>query len=187
MRIKILSLFASALLVAACATEPEDSGSAKSTGASSSSSSSASPSSSAPKKAAPKKKSGAPMGAPPGSAVEFYVKVGDRVFFDLDKSEISSKAAATLKRQAAWLQKYGKRTIVVEGHCDERGTREYNLALGERRSNAVREYLISLGVASARIETISYGKERPAVVGSNDSAWAQNRRGVTLVRGGEGS
>jgi peptidoglycan-associated lipoprotein len=187
MRIKVLSLFASALLVAACATEPEGSGSAKSTGSSASASSSGSSSAAAPAKAAPKKAKKAPSGAPAGSAVEFYVSVGDRVFFDLDKSEISQKAAATLKRQAAWLQKYSKRTIVVEGHCDERGTREYNLALGERRSNAVREYLISLGVASSRIETISYGKERPAVVGSNNSAWAQNRRGVTLVRGGEGS
>ena len=188
MRIKILSLFASALLVAACATEPEDSGKAKGTGSSTQTSAAAAPKAAAPKAVAPKKKKKKmPPGAPAGSAVEFYVKVGDRVFFDLDKSEITQKAAATLKRQAAWLQKYGKRAIVVEGHCDERGTREYNLALGERRSNAVREYLINLGVSAARIETISYGKERPAVLGSNQSAWTQNRRGVTLVRGGAGS
>ena len=185
MRMKILSVFAAALLVSACATEPQDSGSAKSEGSSAQSSSSAQ--SGAAPKAAAKPKKAAPTGAPPGSRVDFFVNVGDRIFFDLDKSEISEKAAATLKKQAAWLQKYQDRTIVVEGHCDERGTREYNLALGERRANAVREYLISLGVASGRIETISYGKERPAVVGSNESAWAQNRRGVTLPSGGTGS
>ncbi|NKB56890.1 MAG: peptidoglycan-associated lipoprotein Pal [Alphaproteobacteria bacterium] len=181
MRMKILSLFASALLVTACATEPEGSGSASGSGSSTQGSGSGGTST------APKATKAAPIGAPPGSGVDFYVNVGDRVFFDFDKSEIAQKAAATLKKQAAWLQKYPNKTIVVEGHCDERGTREYNLALGERRANAVREYLISLGVSAARIETISYGKERPAVLGSNDSAWAQNRRGVTLVRGGAGS
>ena len=185
MRMKILSVFAAALLVSACATEPQDSGSAKSEG--SSAQASASAQSGAAPKAAAKPKKAAPAGAPPGSRVDFFVNVGDRIFFDLDKSEISEKAAATLKKQAAWLQKYQDSTIVVEGHCDERGTREYNLALGERRANAVREYLISLGVAPGRIETISYGKERPAVVGSNESAWAQNRRGVTLPSGGTGS
>jgi len=115
------------------------------------------------------------------------VFVGDRIFFDSDKSVISVKAVAILKKQAACLQKHQDSKIEVDGHCDERGTREYNLALGERRANAVREYLISLGVAPGRIETISYGKERPAVVGSNESAWAQNRRGVTLPSGGTGS
>jgi peptidoglycan-associated lipoprotein len=185
MRIKILSLFASALLVAACATEPEEKSAASGSGSSTQASTSKASSGSGTAKAKPKKAS--PMGAPPGSGVDFYVNVGDRVFFGFNKSEITSKAASVLKRQAAWLQKYGSKKIVVEGHCDERGTREYNLALGERRANAVREHLISLGVSAARIETISYGKERPAVVGSNESAWAQNRRGVTLVRGGEGS
>lgn len=187
MHIKVLSVFAAALLVAACATESDDSGSASSTGSSAQASSSSAPSSSAPKAAAPKAKKAGPLGAPPGSSVEFYVKVGDRVFFDFDKPDITAKAAATLKRQAAWLQKHQNRTVVIEGHADERGTREYNLALGERRANSVREYLISQGVAPGRIETISYGKERPAVLGSSESAWAQNRRGVTLIRGGEGS
>lgn len=183
MRIKIVSLFAAALLVSACTTDSENSGDVQSGGTQDQKPTAAA---AAPAKAAASTKA-APAGAPPGSGVEFYVKVGDRVFFALDKSDISDKAAATLKRQAAWLQKYANRTIVVEGHADERGTREYNLALGERRANAVREYLISLGVSPARIETISYGKERPAVVGSNEAAWAQNRRGVTLVRGGAGS
>lgn len=184
MRIKIVSLFAAALLVSACTTDSEEASNAEGSG---SSAQAAAASSGEAPKAATKAPKAAPSGAPPGSGVEFYVKVGDRVFFGLDKSDISEKAAATLKRQAAWLQKYANRTIVVEGHADERGTREYNLALGERRANAVREYLISLGVSAARIETISYGKERPAVLGSNDSAWAQNRRGVTLLRGGAGS
>lgn len=182
MRIKILSLFASALLIGACTTEPTGEGTASGTGSSAESSASGSGAS-----AAPKAQKAAPLGAPPGSGVDFYVNVGDRVFFDFNKSEIGAKAAGTLEKQAAWLQKYPNKTIVVEGHADERGTREYNLALGERRANAVREYLISLGVSAARIETISYGKERPAVLGSNESAWAQNRRGVTLLRGGAGS
>lgn len=182
MRIKILSLFASALLVAACATEPEDSGKAKGTGSSTQTSAAAAPKAAAPKAVAPKKKKKKmPPGAPAGSAVEFYVKVGDRVFFDLDKSEITQKAAATLKRQAAWLQKWGKRTIVVEGHCDERGTREYNLALGERRATAARDYLIAFGLNSSRLRTTSYGKERPYALGHNEESWSLNRRSVTVV------
>ncbi len=185
MRFKILSLFASALLVSACATEPEEKASAEGSG--SSSQEKVSTTSTGGAATAKKPAKAAPIGAPPGSGVDFYVNVGDRVFFDFDKSEITTKSEGVLKRQAAWLQKYPNKTVIIEGHCDERGTREYNLALGERRANSVREYLISLGVSAARIETISYGKERPAVLGSNDSAWAQNRRGVTLVRGGAGS
>jgi len=104
--------------------------------------------------------------------------------FDFDKSEIRSSDASTLNDQAAWLKRYPNVTIVVEGHCDERGTREYNLALGERRANAVKEYLASRGISANRIDTISYGKERPAVLGSNESAWQQNRRGVSVIRGG---
>ena len=117
------------------------------------------------------------------SSVEEFVTIGDRVYFDLDKAEIRD-GTSTLNDQAAWLKKYPNITIVVEGHADERGTREYNLALGERRANAVKEYLVSRGVSANRIETVSYGKERPAVLGSNNSAWAQNRRGVSVVRGG---
>ena len=125
---------------------------------------------------------GGKMGAAhPGTQEDLVVNVGDRVFFGLDKSDLSSEAQATLDRQAAWLKKYGSVKISVEGHCDERGTREYNLALGERRATAVKNYLVAAGIASSRVSTISYGKERPAVVGSNDQAWAQNRRGVTVV------
>ena len=115
---------------------------------------------------------------------EDFVTVGDRVFFALDKSTIASAGRATLEKQSAWLKKYPAVTISIEGHADERGTREYNLALGERRANSVKDYLIALGISPNRIKTISYGKERPVALGSNRQAWAQNRRGVTTVSGG---
>lgn len=107
--------------------------------------------------------------------------VGDRVFFEYDSSAITDEAKQTLELQAAWLQKNPTVGLSVEGHCDERGTREYNIALGERRANAAKKVLVSLGVASNRITTISYGKERPAVVGSDESAWSQNRRAVSVA------
>jgi peptidoglycan-associated lipoprotein len=116
-----------------------------------------------------------------GTQEDLVVNVGDRVFFALDKSDLSSEAQATLDRQAAWLKKYSASKVTLEGHCDERGTREYNVALGERRATAAKNYLVAAGVAASRIKVISYGKERPAVVGSNEAAWAQNRRAVTVV------
>jgi len=119
--------------------------------------------------------------ARPGTQEDLVVNVGDRVFFAFDKSDLSTEAQATLDRQAAWLKKYSNAKITVEGHADERGTREYNLALGERRATAAKNYLVAAGIAAARISTVSYGKERPAVVGSNEAAWAQNRRAVTVV------
>ena len=117
----------------------------------------------------------------PGSAQDFIQNVGDRVFFDFDKSSIKSEGQQTLQRQAQWLQKYPNVTVTVEGHCDDRGTREYNLALGERRATAVQKALVALGVSANRVKTISYGKERPAVLGDNEASWAQNRRGVTVI------
>ncbi len=117
----------------------------------------------------------------PGSQADLENNVGDRVFFALDSSVLTAEGQSTLERQAAWMNQYSDVRVAVEGHADERGTREYNLALGERRANAVRNYLVGLGVDSSRINTISYGKERPAVLGSNHDAWAQNRRGVTVV------
>jgi peptidoglycan-associated lipoprotein len=116
-----------------------------------------------------------------GSIEDFQVNVGDRVFFDYDSYEIRPDAQNTLQQQAAWLQQYGQYSVLIEGHCDERGTREYNLALGERRANSVRNYLVALGIDGNRIQTISYGKQRPEVPGSDESAWAQNRRGVTTL------
>lgn len=112
---------------------------------------------------------------------DLVVNVGDRVFFGYDKFDLTPEARATLDRQAAWLNQYPRVTVTVEGHADERGTREYNIALGERRANSVKNYLLARGVDANRIATTSYGKERPAVLGSNEAAWAQNRRGVTTV------
>jgi len=119
--------------------------------------------------------------AKPGSQEDLAQNVGDRVFFDYDSATVNAEGQRTLERQAAWLKQYSNMNITIEGHCDERGTREYNLALGERRAAAVKKYLTGLGVASSRISTISYGKERPAVIGSDESAWGQNRRGVTVL------
>lgn len=116
-----------------------------------------------------------------GTQGDFAVNVGDRIFFGYDRFDLSPEARAILERQAQWINQYAGITVTVEGHADERGTREYNLALGERRANSVKNYLIALGVDAGRIETISYGKERPAVPGSDESSWAQNRRGVTKI------
>ena len=116
-----------------------------------------------------------------GSQEDLIVNVGDRVFFAYDSAELDPDAQELLQAQAAWIKQYNKTSIIIEGHCDERGTREYNLALGERRAQAVKNYLNGLGVGISSMSTISYGKERPAVVGSNDAAWSQNRRSVTTV------
>ncbi len=118
----------------------------------------------------------------PGSVGDFRQNVGDRVFFDTDMSTINSEGRQTLNRQAEWLKKYTNYQVTIEGHCDERGTREYNLALGERRANAARQYLIAQGVPTARLKTISYGKERPDPVGSDEAAWARNRRAVSALQ-----
>ena len=123
----------------------------------------------------------------PGSAEDLRVNVGDTVHFDYNKYAILDSDKATLQRQMAWLGRYPSVRVVIEGHCDERGTREYNLALGARRANAVREYLVSLGVSAARVETVSYGKERPMCTDSTESCWAQNRRGVTIIASGANS
>ncbi|MBA3904462.1 MAG: peptidoglycan-associated lipoprotein [Rhodocyclaceae bacterium] len=118
----------------------------------------------------------------PGSLKDFIETAGaDRVFFDYDSYTLSETARTTLAKQAEWLKKYGSITLTVEGHCDERGTREYNLALGERRASAVKSFLVSAGVPAGRVKTISYGKERPEVAESNDESWAQNRRGVAVL------
>jgi len=118
----------------------------------------------------------------PGSIAEFKQNVGDRVFFDTDMSSIREDGRGTLAKQAEWLKKYTNYPITIEGKCDERGTREYNLALGERRANAVRQYLVAQGVPANRIKTISYGKERPEAVGSDEGAWARNRVGITALQ-----
>jgi peptidoglycan-associated lipoprotein len=132
---------------------------------------------------APVDQSGANPGAPtPGTQQDLVVNVGDRVFFGYDKYDLSPEAKTTIEKQAQWLKTYPHINVSIEGHCDERGTREYNLALGEKRAAAVRNYLVALGVEASRLQTISYGKERPAVTGSDETAWAQNRRGVLVVQ-----
>jgi peptidoglycan-associated lipoprotein len=159
MRSRMFSLLAAVALLAACETAPDTSGQAASTATT------------APTTGTIR----------PGSAEDFRTNVGDRVFFAFDKSDISAEARRTLERQAEWLKRYPNVTVSVEGHTDERGTREYNLALGERRATAAKNVLVALGIPANRVTTISYGKERPAVVGSNEAAYAQNRRAVTVV------
>ncbi len=123
-------------------------------------------------------------GAPtPGSPQEFQVSVGDRVFFETDSSALTPQSQATLDRQIQWLMQYSQYAFTVEGHADERGTREYNLALGARRANAVRDYMIAHGIQAARMQTVSYGKERPVAVCDDISCWSQNRRAVTVLNG----
>ena len=119
--------------------------------------------------------------ATPGSQQDFVVNVGDRVFFESDQTELSPQAIATLEKQAQWLQTYNRYAFTIEGHADERGTREYNIALGARRAQATRDYLISRGVQGQRMRTISYGKERPVAVCNDISCWSQNRRAVTVL------
>ena len=119
--------------------------------------------------------------ATPGSQQDFVVNVGDRVFFESDSSELSQQARATLEKQAQWLQQYGNYGFTIEGHADERGTREYNIALSARRAQAVRDYLAARGVQPSRMRTVAYGKERPVAVCNDISCWSQNRRAVTVL------
>ena len=161
------------LFVAACATKPKDSADSSGSGATSSSSDVSS------EEGTITETDGS--GIVSGSQEDLIVNVGDRVFFGYDSSDLDSDALELLQDQVAWLKQNSDVSVTIEGHCDERGTREYNLALGEKRAQAVKNYLIGLGINPDRVSTISYGKERPAVVGSNDGAWAQNRRSVTIV------
>jgi peptidoglycan-associated lipoprotein len=158
MRLKIVSLMGALLLAAACSSTQNGAGANGAGGL------------------------GTAGTAVPGSQQDLAQNIGDRVFFTLNGYDLSPEAQATLTKQSSWLQKYQNVAVLVEGHADERGTREYNLALGDRRANSVRNYLIANGVQPSRITTISYGKERPAVPGHDESAWAQNRRAVTVVQ-----
>ncbi|MBM3557905.1 MAG: peptidoglycan-associated lipoprotein Pal [Alphaproteobacteria bacterium] len=170
MRVKILGLFAALTLVAACESAPE--GGTAGTGGGQTA---------APAPAPVAQQPARPAAPRPGSREDFLATVKDRVFFDYDKSDVRRDQAGSLDAQAAWLARYPNVTVTVEGHCDERGTREYNIALGNRRADAVKKYLVSKGVAANRVSVISYGKERPVALGSNEAAWSQNRRGVTVV------
>jgi peptidoglycan-associated lipoprotein len=150
--IKFAALLAVGLGLAACANQPTDGAQANAAGA-----------------------------ATPGSQQDFVVNVGDRVFFETDSTELTPTSRATLDKQAQWLTNYGQYNFTIEGHADERGTREYNIALGARRAQGVRDYLISRGIAANRMRTISYGKERPVAVCNDISCWSQNRRAVTVL------
>jgi len=164
---RILAIVAATFLLAACETASQVSGDSASTSASNTASSSAASSSAS---AAAEK-----------TPAEKLAQVGDTVNFDFDSAELTVSARSTLNRQAAFLSVNPDLMIVIEGHADERGTREYNLALGERRATAVRDYLVAKGINSARVRTVSYGKERPAVSGSDEAAWAKNRRAATVL------
>lgn len=161
----ILSIFLAGF-ISACTTTPKDTAGSSGSGSNTTSSDVSSESNSANIVA--------------GSQEDLIVNIGDRVFFGYNSADLDSDAQELLQDQVAWIKQHNV-SITIEGHCDERGTREYNLALGEKRAQAVKNYLTSLGVSDSQISTISYGKERPAVIGSNDGAWDQNRRSVTTV------
>ncbi|MGH7125082.1 MAG: peptidoglycan-associated lipoprotein Pal [Stellaceae bacterium] len=159
MNLKILSLFAAVLLVAACHQEQPAAGPATGAGGATTSS----------------------TGPGGGSPRDQMVSAGNTIYFAFDRSDITGESRQVLLRQAALLNQNPAWTVTIEGHCDERGTVEYNLGLGERRANATKQALIALGVAAGRVNIISYGKERPVNPGHNEQAWAQNRRAVTVV------
>jgi peptidoglycan-associated lipoprotein len=162
MHAKITGLLGALLMLAACSSTPPE----------------------APPPGPPGPPGGAGIGSRnivPGSQQDLEASAGDRVFFAFDRADISPEAREILSRQADWLRRYPNVTATIEGHCDERGTREYNLALGERRAQAAKNVLVASGIPASRISTISYGKERPAVVGSAEESYAQNRRAVTVV------
>lgn len=171
MRLKVTAVMAMAILVAACSSTPDQSASATGDGTFGQDNGGG----------AGLDRQVATGDVAPGSQEDFVVNVGDRVFFGFDGYEINQEGQRTLRQQAEWLSRYPNINVVIEGHTDERGTREYNLGLGDRRANSVRNFLVSQGISSNRIRTVSYGKERPAILGSNDDAWARNRRGVTVV------
>lgn len=163
MKFKLTCAVAAALAAAACASTPE------------------------PEAVPPAPVAPTPAGPAPGTVGDFVENVGERVFYDFDSYELTSEARNTLKKQAAWLQSYAGVKVLVAGNCDERGTREYNLALGARRANAAKDYLVSLGIDASRITTISYGKERPLDPASNERAWALNRNAHTQIVSGASS
>ncbi len=169
MRFKIYGVLAVAALLSACASGSEDQGTTSGAGSVAD--------------AKPVETYTAPLGntVTPGSQEDLVANVGDRVFFGFDQYSLDGKSRSVLDKQAAWLSANPSVVVMVQGHADERGTREYNLALGERRANAAKDYLVQLGVNPDRIRTISFGKERPVALGSTESAWAQNRRSVTVV------
>ena len=162
MDFKLLGAFAAVALLAACSgNEAANTGASTGTGAATSATAGA---------------------AAPGSEEDLVANVGDRIFYAFNENSLSSDAQATLDRQSSWLQRYPQVSVQIAGNCDDRGTEEYNLALGQRRASAARDYLVAKGVSESRITTISYGKDRPTALGDNEQAWSQNRNAITSVR-----
>jgi peptidoglycan-associated lipoprotein len=158
MKFKALGAFAGLALLAACSSSPTTSASTGNTGAEN-------------------------TGPTPGSEQDLVANVGDRVFFGFNQSDISSDASATLSKQSAWLAKYPSVNVLVAGNADERGTETYNLALGQKRADAARDDLVAQGVASSRVTTVSYGKDKPVATGHDEASWQQNRNAITSVVG----
>ena len=181
MAFRTLSLLAALVLLAACETPSDQTGTSSGQGAAGKSSSVDKGSSAGTGTGTTTTTAKRPL------STILTVDVGDRVFFAFDKYSLKAKARQTLERQATFLKNNAGVKVILQGHADERGTREYNLALGERRANAAKDYLVALGTNPNRITIISYGKERPAVAGSNEAAWSQNRRAVTSIDKGAGS
>ncbi len=166
-RIVTASLLVSSLLLAGCASKPKDLPPAPQASTNTSSGQGS---------------SGQPAGLTPGSQADFLASVlSDTIVFDTERYNVDVEDQATLQSQAQWLSRYPGKSVLIEGHCDERGTRDFNIALGERRANAAKNYLASLGIAASRITTVSYGKERPIALGSDEASWAKNRRAVTVT------
>lgn len=174
MRLKVIALLAAVSLVAACSSDQDQAATTENTGTQT-------------QAAAPPPPPPAPSGPVEGSIEQFVQVAGDRVFFAFDRSDLSAQAQSTLDAQAAWLAAFPAVTITIEGHADERGTDDYNLALSARRAAAARDYLIAKGIAAGRIETIAYGETRPIATGANEAAWAQNRVAITVLTGGYNS
>jgi peptidoglycan-associated lipoprotein len=165
MRVVTVSLLASSLALAGCASTPKDL-----------------PPPPQPNTSTNTGGPSQPSGPVPGSQADFLASVvSDTILFDTDRYNVDAQDQGTLQSQAQWLSRYPGKSVTIEGHCDERGTRDYNIALGERRANAAKNYLVSVGIDAARITTVSYGKERPIALGSDDQSWAQNRRAVTMT------
>lgn len=172
MRLKFATVFAAALLLSACATQPNTTADSSGGGTTSTGTTQTATTTTSTETEA---------GIVPGSQEDLVVNVGDRVFFAFDRYDLSAEAREQLEKQAAWLKTHRHVTVTIEGHADERGTREYNLALGDRRAAAVKNFLVAAGIPAQRLQTITYGKERPAVVGSNEAAYSKNRRAVTMI------
>lgn len=165
MKLRYLGIVAAVALLAACETAPKSE--TKSSGASTTT---------------PAQTQMSTSSVAAGSQADFVANVGDRIFFAFDKSDLSGESKGTLDKWVAFLKKYPNDKLTIEGHCDERGTVEYNLALGDRRATAAKNYLVAQGVDAGRLKTISYGKSRPAVMGHDEAAWSQNRRDVGVVQ-----